>query len=1589
VLPLDDLRLFDKYPAFFKSQPISIKGVTGSSAAKCVLAEAQVNIGSWSGTHTFIITTAMQGHEAILGIDFLKKFNVSVHHANGGKNRIRIGDVDIFPVPQVLSPEANQAMPASARATQAARAKPLPAHTTPMPARAVQGSARATPMSARAAKCPDRAMPTSARAMLMPMRVNPAPACATPKQSVQPRVNPPKQVTWACDKESPQAHELTSQQAHEREHEREHELERPMADGTELESPQAHEPQSPQAHEPQSPQAHEPENPEANELESPPKLDSPSHFADTQDRSQSEKVSKSISGNNIHIQQSNTVQNQKRQQSPPPPGVQSHTAHEYVNQPLPKSTCPAGICSSVGKTVLKPQSKTLVEVAIVSKKEREQLSHGKLLFEPLIHVPEGTMIAKSVHNADNKHHYCEMINATDTEIIISPNVFLGTLSVVEIVKEPKPHQPLDKRATPLDLDSLKINSKLSKDESDKLKSLLKRYGDVFADSSKPPTTTHLAVHTIPTGDHPPIQQQQYPIPQIAKEYAREQVEDMLQKGQIQPSKSPWRSPVVIVKRKMDDGSFKFRFCIDLRKVNEITVKDSYSLPRISETQDTLLGASWFTVIDAEGAFKQVPLAEEDRCKTAFMVDNKLYEYLVTPFGAMTAPQTMQRLMDRCLEGLNWETCLVYLDDIIVFSRSFEQHLIDIEAVLERLRLANLKLNKKCVFAMNEVDYLGYSFSAEGMRATPARIAAIASTPPPPTPKLLYSFLCSMNYYRKLIPNFGKLTTELYHMTESKKNFKWTAKSLADYDALRQCLCVAPILVHPNFSLPWIVQTDASDEAIGSVLLQEQPDTILQPVAFASRKLTKTERNYTVSERELLAITYALDQYNSYLYGRHVDIYTDHKPLVTAKSLKRPNGRLGRLFLKIVDVDYTLHHTPGAINFLPDFLSRVFKPDLETRVNFLKVSSSIDWIREQQKDLELKEVIKLVDANDYTEKKWLSITNGRRWWHECKQLYIDDGILKHSQNLIVCPAHYKLNIFKLHHDDKSAGHRGFDTTSKSIRSLYYWNYLPKELYEYCRSCPKCQEFNYACLNSKAPLKPIIVNRPWQLVGIDVTGPFNLSEDGNKYIILAIDHFTKYIESMATNSFSAEITADFILKNIICRHGMVESILSDRGVNFESEIVGNLCKLLGIEKLRTTAYHAAGDGITERPFKTIKPCIAKFVNDSHSDWDRILPMATSAYNNSYHSTIKMSPHEALYHTKPVLISDIVLNNVSQEVSNSTHVYNFVKSLQSRAQSINQFINNQTAAARDKQKQYYDRFVKNKAVYQVGDMVTIINYRTRLGKNKSYEPKHLGPYTITKQLGDLTYRLESPKLRPETVHYNRLHRYNSRANVTVGKEQQPASLLVSRQPTSVKKNQLITEQPSHISTFRAAHTRKAAATAALRLTILRNIEHHESTTENDDESIEDANSSASSQLQDQLDVENPDFIVDNPFSVLYTIDDSSSTTSDEYEESNENNNAIDRTENAEEQATVTAGTPIETVQLNQVPLATATAETQIERDQPIQVPPAQREPQANESRCVQCSRIYKNGAGMNRHMASCNKKVENHRADCACQACTAETN
>lgn len=464
---------------------------------------------------------------------------------------------------------------------------------------------------------------------------------------------------------------------------------------------------------------------------------------------------------------------------------------------------------------------------------------------------------------------------------------------------------------------------LNDEEKELITNLCLEFQDIFYLENDVLTFTNEIKHSIDTNNAKPIYTKSYRYPQIHKEEVRTQISNMLKQRIIRPSISPWSSPVWIVPKKLDASKKqKWRIVIDYRKLNELTIDDKYPLPNISDILDQLGKCEYFSTLDLASGFHQIEINPSDISKTAFSVENGHYEFVRMPFGLKNAPSTFQRVMDNILLGIQNERCLVYMDDIIIYSPTIHEHISRLKEVFQRLQKANLKIQPdKCEFLKKEVAYLGHLITPEGVKPNPEKVSCIQNFPQPKNPKEIKSFLGLAGYYRRFISNFAKLSKPLTRLLQKDVPFIFNQDCLDSFEELKNSLTSNPILIYPNFEEPFLLTTDASAFAIGAVLSQGHIGKDL-PIAFASRTLCGAETKYSTIERELLAIVWAVKHFRPYLFGRKFTLITDHRPLTWLFSIKDPGSRLARWRLKLEEYDYKIIHKSGKANKNADALSRI-------------------------------------------------------------------------------------------------------------------------------------------------------------------------------------------------------------------------------------------------------------------------------------------------------------------------------------------------------------------------------------------------------------------------------------------------------------------------------------------------------------------------------------------------------------------------------------------------------------------------------------------------------------------------------------------
>uniref|UniRef100_A0A2S2QW04 RNA-directed DNA polymerase n=1 Tax=Sipha flava TaxID=143950 RepID=A0A2S2QW04_9HEMI len=465
---------------------------------------------------------------------------------------------------------------------------------------------------------------------------------------------------------------------------------------------------------------------------------------------------------------------------------------------------------------------------------------------------------------------------------------------------------------------------LNIEERESLLSICEQYSDIFHLEGDQLTCTDAVFHEVNTpASAQPINERPYRLPFRHKEEIDRQVKQLEEDKVIAPSRSPWNAPLLVVPKKADkDGVVKYRVCVDFRKLNQISVGDAYPLPNITDILDQLGKSKYYTTLDLAQGYHQVRMHPEHTAKTAFSTDRGHFEFLRVPFGLKGAPATFQRLMNTVLAGLTGMKAFVYLDDIIIYALSISDHSEKLKAVLDRLRTFNLKLQpSKCAFMRKEVNYLGHVITDEGVKPDPQKIKSVVEFPTPTNEKQVKSFLGLSGYYRRFVPGYGQIAKPLTSLLKKDTIFNWTDLCQESFDKLKKILTTEPLLQYPDFTRKFNLTCDASNYAIGCVLLQGPIGTD-PPITYASRTLNRAEQNYNTTEKELCAIVWGVKQFRPYLFGQKFNIVTDHQALNWLFNIKDPGSRLTRWRLKLAEYEYEIHFKPGVNNTNADALSRI-------------------------------------------------------------------------------------------------------------------------------------------------------------------------------------------------------------------------------------------------------------------------------------------------------------------------------------------------------------------------------------------------------------------------------------------------------------------------------------------------------------------------------------------------------------------------------------------------------------------------------------------------------------------------------------------
>lgn len=924
---------------------------------------------------------------------------------------------------------------------------------------------------------------------------------------------------------------------------------------------------------------------------------------------------------------------------------------------------------------------------------------------------------------------------------------------------------------------------LQPSERIKLVNLLESNKDIFEPGGGPTT---FALHRIDTGNSAPISVPPYRVTPAKKEIIRKEIDRMLEEEVIEEAESPWASPVVLVPKKNGE----IRFCVDYRALNRVTKTDKYPLPVIDEVLQSTKANSVMSTIDLKAGYWQIEVAPEDRDKTTFTSPFGMFRFRRMPFGLKNSPSTFQRLIDRFRAGLKNITVVAYLDDILVISEDLESHVKDLQQVFERLRLFNLKANRsKCVFARDKVTYLGHVISARGIEPDPTKVEVVVNMKPPTNLKEMKTFLQTCSWFRKFIPQFSEVARPLTDLTKKDRRWKWGDHEQRAFEELKLRLSTSPILCQPSFEKPFVLRTDASAYALGAVLMQGENPTEERPIEYASRLLTSAERNYHTTEREALAVVWALDKFRGYIEGAQTRVATDHQPLKWLLSLKTPSGRLARWAMKIQCYNLDIEYTPGRVNLVADTLSRPVNADVEEPSSTSSCSicpvivdlpqrKPEDIRGAQLKDSEVNKIIEDFESSNNSDA-------AMRWTD--RGYYLSQGVLYRcnpdgdsEEPQLVVPESLRAELMKELHDSPTAGHLGLERTLRKIKEKYFFRNMRTYVAQYLKSCDLCQKYKATNLKPAGLLQTPVPQQRFEVLAMDLFGPLPEGNKGEKWILLVEDTASRWVELFALCDATAESCAKALIEEVFMRYGFPRRVISDNGTQFVSAVMQKAMHVLGVQQSLTPVYHPEANP-AERKNREMKKMLAILLDPEHRRWPEVLPAVRFALNTAYNEG---TGHSAAFLTfarefrSPVDVAHDLRAIVEQE-NYVPQISPYLRDFVHRLQEVRWRVEHQ----QDIRKEAADKHRRAGPSYQEGDLVLVDSHRlsqAAKGFTSKFAPRREGPYRIGKVVSPTTYEVvDKDKVPRGRYHASLLTPYVGDSDVVVHnrKKGRPRKVLGSK--------------------------------------------------------------------------------------------------------------------------------------------------------------------------------------------------------------------
>lgn len=888
-------------------------------------------------------------------------------------------------------------------------------------------------------------------------------------------------------------------------------------------------------------------------------------------------------------------------------------------------------------------------------------------------------------------------------------------------------EPIDEVAdiTPPKCINVEEPHELDENEKAQLKKIVDKLP--FCEPTGELSKTWLKEAKIDTGEATPVRCKMRMISPGKLARVLEEIDRLEQRGIIRRvESSEWLHPMIAVPK----PTGKLRICIDARELNKLTKKNAYPQQNANRILSMIGIAKYISTIDLTDAFFQIPLHKDSQEKTAFAVPTRgTYVYCRMPMGLTNSGAELCSLIDS-LFGSEFEPhAFPYLDDIVIVTESFEEHIKLLSLISEKLRYAGLTISpSKSKFGYKRLRYLGHILDVRGIGMDKSRLEAIENFPRPKCVKDVQRLMGLAGWYRRFIKDFSAITAPISELEKKTVKFEWNEDREHAFKKLIQALTSAPILANPRYELPFEIQADASRTACGAVLVQRH-DGEERVIAYMSQKFTSTQQKYHVTELECLAVILAIERFRPYIEGTHFKVITDHHALIWLKNVKDPTGRLARWSLRLQAYDFTLVHRKGKFHVVPDALSR-----------------SIDAIN-ASRDFDTKD-------EWYLRYKSLAIEKPQ----EYDQFKIQNGLLYynpspneeecHTQNCLwrLCiPRELRETIIKENHDDAGACHGGRFKTIAKIKASYYWPRMNEDITKYVQECETCRLIKPHNKITTPPAGQFVeANRPFRIMASDIVGPLPMSKKGNRFLIVAIDLFSKFTIIKAVRNATAQSLTEFMKNDVILKFSCPEIVVCDNGVQYKSHLFKNLLESKGVKTWYTANYFAQGNN-TECVNKTIGNALRAFVlqDNDQREWDKNINEIENAINSAFHTSTKETPYMIAFGQKMPQHA----REYNEIIDANDEKYRSESNLQAMRDQIQKRLNE----AREKSKKYYNLRTRPRD-YKVGDVVYREN--TQLSEAARYYSKKLAPRfvksIVVEKTGTNTYKLREAESGKENIYH-----------------------------------------------------------------------------------------------------------------------------------------------------------------------------------------------------------------------------------------------